>query len=135
MKIYVITSGCYSDYEINAVTDNKEKAEFLRLKFSNEFEDANIEEYDTDEYSIEGKPDTFYWKVNLYKKDKPDVRCFLSGKEKFTVFNNRVHLCEAVVRAKTEEQAIKIARDKYAQYLYEKMESEKKELDDLLGQK
>jgi len=133
MKIYVITSGCYSDYTIEAVTDDKEKAEFFKLKYSTEYKEAYIEELDTDDYKIEGKPDKLYWKVNLYKKEKPDARCFLSGKERFIVQGTYGHLCESVVIAKTEEQAIKITRDKYAQYLYEKMERERDALDAVIN--
>lgn len=124
MKIYVITSGCYSDYHIDAVTDNKYKAEFLKLKFSDEHDEANIEEYDTDEFQVEGVPNQLYWRVIVFKKSKPIIRPMLSGEVKFMVCNDHYELCEAVVIAKTKEQAIKIVRDKYAQYLSEQVEKQ-----------
>lgn len=124
MKIYVITKGCYSDYHIVAVTDNKYKVEFLKLKFSDEYDEANIEEYDTDEYQVEGVPNQLYWKVIVFTKSKPIIRPMLSGEVKFVVYNDHYELCEAVVIAKTKEQALKIVRDKYAQYLSEQGEKQ-----------
>ena len=46
MKVYVITSGEYSDYKIDAVTLDKEEAERMVNIFSQE----RIEEYDTDDF-------------------------------------------------------------------------------------
>lgn len=46
--IYVVTSGAYSEYEIEAVYDDKELAKEL-VKLNNEsceYEDARIEEYE-----------------------------------------------------------------------------------------
>lgn len=122
MKIYVITSGCYSDYHIDAVTDDKEKAEFLKLKFSDEYDPANIEEYDTDEYSVEGIQNIklFYWKVSICNGNSL-VYPYLSGNQYFRVYDNGI---QAVVIARTKEQAIKIVRDKYAQYLSEQTEKQ-----------
>ena len=92
MKIYIITSGCYSDYHIDAVTDDKEKAEFLKLKYSNEYDPANIEEYDTDEYSVEGihNMKLFYWKVSIFKRNSL-VYPYLSGEQCFNVYPDGIH--------------------------------------------
>lgn len=46
MKVYVITAGCYSDYHIVAVVEDKIIAEEL-LKNIDDY-DASIETYDTD---------------------------------------------------------------------------------------
>jgi len=40
-KVYVVTSGCYPDYEINAVFDNKKDAEL----YCSKYDDCTIEEY------------------------------------------------------------------------------------------
>lgn len=48
MKVYVITEGNYSDYHICTVTTNKERAEKLVKIFSDNWDDAKIEEYDTE---------------------------------------------------------------------------------------
>ena len=49
MKVYIITSGSYSDYHICAVTLDPDRAELLEKYFSSAFDPARIEEYDTDE--------------------------------------------------------------------------------------
>lgn len=51
MKIYVITQGCYSDYHICAVTEKREIAEIIRKKCSDKWDEAEIEEFDTDNYN------------------------------------------------------------------------------------
>ena len=56
MKVYVVTSGMYSDYSIVAVFTVKEKAEAF-VKYNNHSWDGlYIEEYDTDDdnYSCDG---------------------------------------------------------------------------------
>lgn len=61
MKVYVITSGEYSDYCINAVALTREKAEQIcaMLNGSNGYrsDTAIIEEYDTDEIQCETNED------------------------------------------------------------------------------
>lgn len=47
-KVYVLTSGEYSDYSIEAVTLDKDQAETLERIHT----DWNIEEYDTDDIQI-----------------------------------------------------------------------------------
>ena len=47
-KIYIVTSGCYSDYSINAVFSTRELAEEY-IDAGNGYEDADIEEYNLDE--------------------------------------------------------------------------------------
>ena len=122
MKIYVITKGCYSDYHIVTVTDDKEKAEFFKLKFSDEYDPAHIEEYDTDEYSVEGIQNMklYYWKVSI-SNGNTGIYPYLSGNQYFNVYSDGI---QAVVIARTKEQAIKIVRDKYAQYLSEQAEKQ-----------
>lgn len=53
--IYVITKGCYSDYGICAATTDKAKAEELRLLFSDEYDDAHIEEHEDGESCFNNK--------------------------------------------------------------------------------
>ena len=49
MIVYVITKGCYSDYHICEVTTDKNKAEKLVRLYSDSYDNAKIEEYDTEE--------------------------------------------------------------------------------------
>ena len=50
MKIYIVTSGCYSDYGINIVTTNKEVAEnYIKAHSNSDWCDIDyyhLEEYD-----------------------------------------------------------------------------------------
>lgn len=49
MKIYVITKGDYSDYHICAVATDRQKAELLKIFHSTDYDNAEIEEYETDD--------------------------------------------------------------------------------------
>ena len=42
---YVVTKGCYSDYHIVGVTDDKDRAEHLKQFFTTDDEPAEVEEY------------------------------------------------------------------------------------------
>lgn len=48
MVVYVITKGCYSDYHICGVTLDKTRAEKLVKFYSDGYDDAKIEEFDTE---------------------------------------------------------------------------------------
>ena len=57
-KVYVVTSGCYSDYQIEAIFSSKEKAElYVATHFDynrDSYDDAFIEEYDVSDSLING---------------------------------------------------------------------------------
>lgn len=119
MKVYVITKGEYSDYHICAVAIDKEKAEEIRKKYSDSWETAEIEEYDTAETEM------ILYK-NLY-------RCFYDKRTKsitvsessfdfppsFEINENTFQLSTEVC-ADDKAHAFKIASDKFAKYLAEK---------------
>lgn len=116
MKIYVITSGEYSDYHICAVTDDPNKAEILRKQYTDRWDVAEIEEWDTEEPVInEGSK---YYKVDFNCKGEA-IRAFesspYSSKDIGTIDKWTVELY-----AKDEETAIKIAAERRAKYLAEK---------------
>lgn len=72
MKIYIVTSGSYSDYGIDAVFTDKEKAEhYAEWKY-----DARVEIYDTDE--VDDVEEVYYVDVTGQCIDgkflAPDVR-------------------------------------------------------------
>lgn len=75
MKIYVVTSGTYSDYCIQRVFLNKEKAEEYRLWLR----DANeVEEYDTSDDVLIEKKYHVYVELRWYpdKSEKINVSAF-----------------------------------------------------------
>lgn len=120
MKVYVITRGSYSDYHICAVAVDKQHAERLRKLFSNRHEKADIEEYDTDDvqtlatggarYEVRFDKNGNVSYIHEYMDDYVGCR-YLRHNGEFVV----------IVDAYTEEAAIKIAAEKRAQYLAEKL--------------
>lgn len=126
MKVYVITKGAYSDYSIYGVAIDKEQAEMLRNYFSDEYDTANIEEYDTDFYQpiyvgktfyhvcfYENSHNVFKWDYNI-ENDKIHKVIDYTKNSKIKL-NYEIH-----VFAADEKQAFKIACDKLAEYKYRK---------------
>lgn len=67
MKVYVITAGAYSDYHIEAVTLDPDKAELLR-KLHSGYDEAHIEEFDTEEEAdIISQKYTSVWTIEISK--------------------------------------------------------------------
>lgn len=122
MKVYVITSGEYSDYQINAVTLDKKQALLLKAKYSDDWDEACIEEYDTDDYKIEvGEGYKPMWAVEFYSNEIN--RCYTIACKNYKhgsackhSFDNGITV---FVEAKDEEHARKIAKDMYMKMLSE----------------
>lgn len=121
-KIYVVTQGCYSDYHIVAVTLDKTIAEKIAAKFTNQYDDCRIEEYGDAEVMLRPA-----WNINFDKSgnvintyectsayDYEDV-----GKCRERRWGN----CALNVTVSADDlgSAIKIAAEKRAQYLAEKL--------------
>ena len=118
-KIYIVTSGEYSDYGINAVFTTKGKAvEYMEQHGTN----YNIEEYNLDE-EVEKK--TQLWCVEFcvedgklyeasptsYNRDKVVDTCFI-----FDTFSYRKEMpyIRFYVDADSMDRAVKIARERFA---------------------
>lgn len=121
-KVYVITSGCYSDYHICAVTLDPERAKNLRRLFDN-WSGANIEEYPLDE-----KVETRIYGVTLQRETGKHIKTKLDDydnyhdgyvEEDYDLEADEQHLTFWCT-AKDEEHALKIARDRLAQYKAER---------------
>ena len=123
MIVYVITIGEYSDYSICGVAIDKKRAERIRDFVSDKWNQAEIEEYDTENWKQleDGKK---AYKVSIY--DNGSVYCdpalyYYSGdassiKEYCDRWSdNSYHL---LVWAKSEEHAKKIAQDRVAELKY-----------------
>lgn len=122
MKVYVITQGEYSDYSICAVTLDKYQAELLKAKYSDSWDEACIEVYDTDNYKIEvGEGYKPLWHVEICGSEI--LRCYMvshrqykHGQGYMSAYDNRIHI---FAEAEDEEHAKKIAKDIYMKWLAE----------------
>ena len=126
MKVYVVTQGEYSDYHICGVALDEERAEAIKKHFNvdNEWEQTNIEVYDTETYN-EGNLLTIYY-INI-SKSGDDVDVFnetpiapVDRLNNSYRFDNRGDFI-ACVTAKDRDHALKIAFDKRAKMLAEKL--------------
>lgn len=119
MKIYVITAGCYSDYHICAVTDNKVSADNLKKLYS-DYEEANIEVYDTTQMP---DPPRSYWRVyvDFYGKVESCEQLYFVDVEPDNMYEVTISLNSFGINvfADDDEHAQKIAFDKIAEYKYE----------------
>jgi len=116
-KIYIVTSGCYSDYVINAVFTTKEKAvEYVEQHGT----DYNIEEYDLDE-EVEKK--TQLWHIEFCVEDGKFCEASPTSYDE----NEVVDTCSIIetfywnephilfyVDADSMDRAVKIARERFA---------------------
>lgn len=128
MTVYIITKGEYSDYHICAVATTQERAEQLKKMYSDSYDEANIEEYETDIPSniYYNDTPTLYWRVAF--KDNGELQYVesyydsaeaqLQVKERCWSFQPSI--CVLGIIAETREKAIKIACDRRAKFLAEK---------------
>lgn len=126
MKVYVITKGSYSDYSIYGVTVNPYDAEMMRKYFSDEWDEAQIEEYDTNDYKPIHEGKTQY---HVYFRSDGTIYCHKTCCV-YEIVNrirkDRSGGYEICVWAVDEEHAIKIAQDKLAEYKYRKAMNEER---------
>ena len=129
-KVYVVTSGEYSEYGIEALFSSEEKArEFMRLLPKSDPEYNAIDEYVLDPDVVDHvRKGRSLWGITMsrdgsvmgaYKKD-PD--CWDTyGPPEIAERRMGGQALEKVLRvmawAKTEKQAVKIANDKRAQLI------------------
>lgn len=117
-KIFIVTSGEYSDYKIMGVFDSKEKAELYIESFH-----GRIEEYNLNPYNEQLKNGFKSFQVHMNIKgstEKYGVNCG-NGNHDDNWFadnyeNNEIHLV-ANMWANDEKHAIKIANERRVQYI------------------
>lgn len=126
MKIYVITKGDYSDYHICGVSTDKEQAEKLARFFTDKWDDAKVEEYDTDRYELLSDNKKvyrilFYENGNIHKLTHESGDYYDNETIKLDpVYWNGATL-SVYVSADDEISAIKIASEKRAKFLAEEI--------------
>ena len=114
-KIYIVTSGEYSDYRIDAVFSTRELAEDY---IQHNGTDYRIEEYNLDE---EIDRNTKLWRVEFDIKDgefkEACVRDYAADDFRDTCYVSeyfRSHRIHFFVNAETMNKAVKIARERFA---------------------
>lgn len=128
MKIYVITKGEYSDYHICGVAVDKAEAKILARGYSDNWDEARIEEYDTDNLSpvLEGKTAyrvTFFRNGDVYQIDRRSIEYFEPGVMLIPYPKNwNGATLHVFLYADDEKSAIKIAAEKRAKFLAEKLD-------------
>ena len=124
MNVYVITKGAYSDYHICGVSLDKEKAETIRKYCSDKWDEAQVEEYDTEEYSSDIL-DRSPYRVRR-KKDGSATVTVIDGmtdyvfRERNMVFKDAYGGHYVQVFATDDRHALKIGIDLILQHLAEK---------------
>lgn len=124
MKIYVITRGEYSDYHICGVATDKDSAEEKRKAYSYHNDEAEIEEYDTEDEMPEYMPG--YW-CSIGK----DGTIIAEGprntiNEDLDVrkdWNGNIY---TIVQADSAERAVKVAAERFAKWKYEQFSDAEK---------
>lgn len=137
MKVYVITAGEYSDYEIYGVAVDKTIAQQIADRvnkfWSGESEIANIEEYDTDSWMEIIATGNMYevfkrvragGRLDVYKT-KYDIDSSYKDRNKVKKIYRSLDIMVTVV-ARDEEHAKKIAADLFAEYEYRQAMKEPK---------
>ncbi len=137
MKVYIVTSGEYSDYHIDTVCLDKEQAEKLaQVITDNTCNTGYVSEWDTDQFKvIDDGMKVFH--IDMYlstdKRRIDDIfisklnnsfKALTAEKNKFE-FEDCIDgfispLLVMTVRAKDEEHAKKIAYDMFAEWKAEK---------------
>lgn len=113
-KIYIVTSGEYSDYRIERVFSTKGKAnEFIQQQGS----DFRIEEFVIDEEKVKKEEKIWDVEINIDNNSVIEsIPCNFLRREEGTceyhecMFNNVVDL---YVKADSMDKAIKIAKERY----------------------
>lgn len=123
-KVYVITQGSYSDYQVVGVALDKEQAERIQLVKSTYSNPACIEEYDTEDIEVD-KDLVPFWRVYFDKDNvKEDDTYPFTGGVPYKVEEWGYKQYNVIVKAKDKDHAIKVAIDTLAQYKALKAETD-----------
>lgn len=115
-KVWIVTAGCYSDYHIVAVFDNKEQADALVAHIGHSSDDT-VEEWTLNDPKYCGPLDWWYVHMEL-----DGDRARAEGSTGPGDSKDTYHSREAIwgyCRAKDEQHAIKIMNERRAQLLAE----------------
>lgn len=133
-EIYIVTSGCYSDYHIVTVFMDKDKAKafveaYNSHKTSKYYDDYEIETYKVSDIDVQTIGDNAFYDVQVSRRGA----CYVGLAELGYAFETNEDVGKVIeyiagaqegyrviVLAKDAEHAKRIAQDKIAQYKAEK---------------
>lgn len=133
MKVYLITSGEYSDYHVDAVSLDEKEAERICgfLNKNRYYNTCNIEEYDTDEIKVDSNEEVLdrFWMEVGYKTG--EVYCYdppvtvLGENNEIKVERgypneSRINITATLPKGTTENKARKIMFDRIAKFKSER---------------
>lgn len=128
MKVYIVTSGEYSDYGIEIVFTDRDQAELYCAMHENDYDSPRVEEWDADDVEIDSaKPYMRRWEAKISSSGQVryiDDAC--TFKEKNTISKCRTFHGEwfytviaTLDKDKTEDEAKKIIFDRLVAWKYE----------------
>lgn len=123
MRIYVIECGEYSDRGVFGVTDSEEKAKEIVAKIraysGYGFEDPSYTEYDTEECEQDARHlNDVMWRVSFLNASYTIAE---SDADEEGIVERPDGAIDVWVEADTEDKALKIAADRRAEYIANKL--------------
>lgn len=123
--VYVVTSGEYSEYSIEALFSTQELAKqyIVRLGEENNYPSyRRIEEYDLDGTDVDwlnGKKDLYYVRLSLGSADVLSVekKIYQPKEEEWEFMRLGERILFTAVMADTEERAVKVAMERRSMWL------------------
>jgi hypothetical protein len=119
MKVYLATSGQYSDYHVIGVFSDKKLAERFAIVYGDRDDPNEPEEFDIDEYKSELELGLTRWDIlwrskafmSKYNYSYPEWDCYRTTDEIESHWSKEGDAWHAVVLAKSKEAALKIASE------------------------
>jgi hypothetical protein len=127
-RVYIVTSGDYSDYRIEKVFSNRSKAHIYSLLD----QDRRVEEYDVDDLELNVVSDYLFVSYDYKYNDileltlcgeqvKPRISEGWRNPFEFTLSLSDDRIYRNLMRyGKNSKVILKIAQDKFAEYCYER---------------
>ena len=130
MKIYIVTDGCYSDYHIEAVFTDKEKAKLFAALHNC----SNLEEYETSDDNLKGVTTSYYTHIiRAYPKENGEFNfSYIDGGAYSTKHLREIredgdHLKIIIsLNERNDRKAFRIATDMLAEWKEKRIEQRKK---------
>lgn len=128
MKVYIVTSGEYSDYGIRRVFTDKERAELYCAMHESDYDAPEVEEWDADDVEIDSsKPYMRRWVASVSPSGEMNyITSACTFNETNAVIKVRSYngswyykVFATLIKDKTEDEAKKIIFDRLAAWKYE----------------